>query len=86
MEKDRERLTQDFAHITHAPGDVILLDRIPHWNANIPLEPLTQSKAMVVIALGSDIDNSFHTMRFELLNMLFRCQFRSEKEKVWEDR
>ena len=54
-----QRLTEHLAHVPHAARDVVLLDRVAHRDADVPLEPLTQAQALVVIAFDREIEDSF---------------------------
>jgi hypothetical protein len=52
-------------------NNVFLLDCIAHRDLIIPLKPLAQSKPVIIITLGSEVQNPAYAKALKFTDMLF---------------
>lgn len=69
--------TKDLASLSYAVNNVFLLNRVSHRDLHVPLEPQAQSKSVIIVALGSNVQNPAHTKALKLSNMLLSCDLRA---------
>ena len=69
--RGREKRTKGLASFAYTINNVFLLDSVAHRYLHIPLEPLAQSKPMIIIALSSDVQNPAHAKVLKFADMLF---------------
>lgn len=74
--------TKSFASLTNTINNIFLFDRITHRYLRIPLEPLTQSKPLVIVALGSKVQNPAHAKALKFADMLFSRDLGPQEEKI----
>ena len=55
----KSAITQDVANAPDPLTDVFLFHKIPHRNLGITIKPLPQSQPLIIIALGSNVQDSF---------------------------
>jgi hypothetical protein len=52
-------------------NNVFLLESITHRDLIIPLKPLAQSKPVIIVTLGSEVQNPAHAKVLKSTDMLF---------------